>query len=204
MFLPICFPYIARGPFSISMVYRTLYTYTIYVYVFRIRCVSLPFRRYAPTLSEPATDAATRASLAFPFLRDFPASRVAYLRIRKTYTYIYTIYVYVICISFLNTIISRKKFKFLLIFSDPNFRIFWNFFNHRNSCKNLRLQSFWKILRLGKSYKIVYAHMYPILCTLRPSHIFYEIIYVLCARTIISPKIDIGFWKILQPRAINV
>ena len=133
-----------------------------------------------------------------------PLRGFVYLRIRKTYTYIYTIYVYVICISFLNTIISRKKFKFLLIFSDPNFRIFWKIFNRRNSCKNLRPQSFWKILRLGKSYKIVYAHMYPILCTLRPSHIFCEIIYVLCARTIIFPKIDTGFWKILRPRAIYI
>lgn len=62
-----------------------------------------------------------------------PLRGFAYLRIRKTYTYIYTIYVYVICISFLNTIISRKKFKFLLIFSDLNF---WNFL------ENFRLQKF--------------------------------------------------------------
>ena len=179
---------------------RILYTYTFSVEAaFRFR--SGASRLHSANLLRMRQRALRLRSLssAIPPLRGF-----AYLRIRKTYTYIYTIYVYVICISFLNTIISRKKFKFLLIFSDPNFGIFWKILDRRNSWKNMRPLCFWKIFRFGKSYKIIHAHMYPILCTLRPSHIFCKIIYVLCARTIIFPKIDTGFWKILRPRAFNV
>ena len=126
-FLCICFPYTARGPFLTVIAYCTLYL--IYVYYIRIRLMLK--LRFA---SVPALRAYTQRTCygcgnarfaCVPFPPRFPRfAGYGYLRIRKTYTYIYTIYVYVICISFLNTIISRKKFKFLLIFSDPKFQNF--------------------------------------------------------------------------------